>query len=74
MLADSTEAAVRALGSSVLNVPALNDAIRQVIEVKKREGQLDEVNLTMRDLNDIQQAFVKTLMSMYHTRQIKERK
>lgn len=74
MLADSTEAAVRALGSSVLNVPALNDAIRQVIEVKKKEGQLDEVNLTMRDLNDIQQAFVKTLMSMYHTRQIKERK
>ncbi|KRT36013.1 HD family phosphohydrolase [Acetomicrobium hydrogeniformans] len=74
MLADSTEAAVRALGSSVLNVPALNDAIRQVIEVKKKEGQLDEVDLTMRDLNDIQQAFVKTLMSMYHTRQIKERK
>jgi hypothetical protein len=72
MLADSTEAAVRALGSSVLNVPALNDAIRQVIEVKKKEGQLDEVDLTMRDLNDIQQAFVKTLMSMYHTRQIKE--
>lgn len=74
MLADSTEAAVRALGSSVLNVPALNDAIRQVIEVKKKEGQLDEVDLTMRDLNGIQQAFVKTLMSMYHTRQIKERK
>lgn len=74
MLADSTEAAVRALGSSVLNVPVLNDAIRQVIEAKKREGQLDEVNLTMRDLNDIQQAFAKTLMSMYHTRQIKERK
>lgn len=40
MLADSTEAAVRALGSSVLNVPALNDAIRQVIEVKKRKDSL----------------------------------
>ncbi|MEN2996009.1 MAG: HDIG domain-containing metalloprotein [Acetomicrobium sp.] len=40
MLADSTEAAVRALGSSVLNVPVLNDAIRQVIEAKKGKGSL----------------------------------
>lgn len=73
MLADSVEAAVRALGLSVLSVAALDDTVRQVIEAKKREGQLDEVDLTMKDLKEIQEAFVATLMSMYHTRQIKEK-
>lgn len=73
MLADSVEAAVRALGLSVLSVAALGDTVRQVIEAKKREGQLDEVDLTMKDLKEIQEAFVATLMSMYHTRQIKEK-
>lgn len=74
MLADSVEAAVRALGPSVLDLPALDDAVKQVIEVKKQEGQLDEVNLTMKDLSNIRQAFVTTLMSMYHTRWVKDKK
>lgn len=34
MLADSVEAAVRALGLSVLSVAALDDTVRQVIEAK----------------------------------------
>jgi len=74
MLADSVEAAVRALGPSVLDLPALDDAVKQVIEVKKQEGQLDEVNLTMKDLSNIRQAFVTTLMSMYHTRWVRDKK
>jgi len=74
MLADSVEAAVRALGPSVLDLPALDDAVKQVVEVKKQEGQLDEVNLTMKDLSNIRQAFVTTLMSMYHTRWVKDKK
>jgi len=74
MLADSVEAAVRALGPSVLDITTLDDAVKQVIEVKKQEGQLDEVNLTMKDLSAIRQAFVTTLMSMYHTRWVRDKK
>lgn len=66
MLADSVEAVVRsAKDHSAENVAAL---VRKVVAERVAEGQLDECELTMRDLDEIVKAFIAILMGMYHPR------
>lgn len=66
MLADVSEAAVRSLKN------ADNVKIKQTIEelIKKKfvDGQLDECNITLQDLNKIVNAFVNVLKGSYHER------
>ena len=50
---------------------ALEKIIDQVIASKINEGQLDEVNLTLKDLTRIRETLLKVLLSIYHTRKVK---
>lgn len=66
MLADGTEALVRAQNPST---PEEIDAlVEQLIQNRLEEGQLDDCELTLRDLRRIRRAFGHTLRSMYHPR------
>jgi putative nucleotidyltransferase with HDIG domain len=66
MLADSAEAAVR---SSDERSPAEIDArVDEVIAERLAEGQLDESDVTLRELNVISESFKSTLRGVYHPR------
>jgi hypothetical protein len=71
MFADSVEAAVRAAGGSIADVRDLERTVQDVMDSKLREEQLMDVDFTLRDLRLIRDAFVATLRSMYHSRQVR---
>lgn len=66
MLADSVEASTRALGE--VTPQSLDSAIDQMIRQRFMEGQLDECDLTLRDLKNIREAFSKILTGIHHQR------
>ena len=66
MLADSVEASVRSLESR--DEPAIRAMVTRIIEERLEDGQFDECDLTLRDLERIREAFVAQLLGMYHTR------
>ncbi|MCR4425894.1 MAG: HDIG domain-containing protein [Firmicutes bacterium] len=66
MLADSTEAAVRALAEP--SPWQVNSVVRKIIRERLTDGQLDECNLTLRDLHVIESAFMDVLSGVYHER------
>ena len=66
MLADCVEASVRSLESR--DEPAIRAMVTRIIEERIADGQFDECDLTLRDLERIREAFVAQLLGMYHTR------
>jgi len=66
MLADSCEAIVRA--NQDRTRPAMEDLIDGVFAERLAEGQLDECDLTMRELQDVAASFKATLRAVYHPR------
>jgi cyclic-di-AMP phosphodiesterase PgpH len=66
MLADGVEASVRSLASR--DEPAIRQMVTRIIEERVADGQFDECDLTLRDLDRIREAFVAQLLGMYHTR------
>jgi putative nucleotidyltransferase with HDIG domain len=66
MLADSVEASVRSLSSQ--DEPAIRAMVDRIIEERLDDGQFDECDLTLRDLDRIREAFVAQLLGMYHRR------
>jgi putative nucleotidyltransferase with HDIG domain len=66
MLADSVEASVRSLASR--EEPAIRAMVGRIIDERIADGQFDECELTLRDLERIKNAFVEQLLGMYHTR------
>jgi putative nucleotidyltransferase with HDIG domain len=66
MLADSVEASVRSLASR--DEPAIRAMVSRIIDERIADGQFDECDLTLRDLEKIRTAFVEQLLGMYHTR------
>jgi putative nucleotidyltransferase with HDIG domain len=66
MLADGVEASVRSLSSR--DEPAIRAMVTRIIEERTADGQFDECDLTLRDLERIREAFVGQLLGMYHTR------
>ncbi|MFL5714167.1 MAG: HD family phosphohydrolase, partial [Chloroflexota bacterium] len=66
MLADGVEASVRSLASR--DEPAIRAMVSRIIEDRVADGQFDECDLTLRDLERIREAFVGQLLGMYHTR------
>jgi len=66
MLADACEAAVRSLSRP--NVNRIESTVRKVIRERLHDGQLDDCNLTLRDLNIIGDVFIRVLSSMFHSR------
>ncbi len=71
MMADSTEAAARADSSHLRGLHDLTRLVDSVVASKMSSGQLDDVPFTLKDITDVKRAMVKTLNSMYHTRNIK---
>ena len=66
MLADTIEAACRTLKSP--SVPRLEAFITQLINGKMEHKQLDNCDLTFRDVSKIKEAFVQILAGYYHSR------
>jgi len=66
MLADGVEASVRSLVSR--DEPSIRAMVTRIIEERVADGQFDECDLTLRDLDQIREAFVGQLLGMYHTR------
>ncbi|MEE8142139.1 MAG: HDIG domain-containing metalloprotein, partial [Planctomycetota bacterium] len=66
MLADTTEARSRVLSDPTPT--RLRALVRDVIQKKMAEGQLDECELTMHDLSRIEDAFVRVLAAIHHGR------
>ena len=66
MLADSVEAASRTLERPTLG--RIEDLVTKIIDGHLADGQLDECDLTQRDLRGIREAFVRLLSGMLHSR------
>jgi len=66
MLADGSEARVRA--ERPPDEEALRKVIKSVIEQRLSTGQLDETDLTLRDLDQLIDSFTTTLRGIYHPR------
>jgi hypothetical protein len=66
MLADGVEASVRSLASR--DEPAIRAMVARIIEERLADGQFDECELTLRDIERIREAFIGQLLGMYHTR------
>ena len=66
MLADSVEAVVRS--SKDRSHERIDELVDGVIRERFNEGQLDESDLTMRDLKTIAESFKATLRGIYHER------
>ncbi len=66
MLADSVEAAARSLEDPT--PVRLRNIVKNVIHRKFSDGQLDECNLTLKDLTVIEQVFNRILIGIYHQR------
>ncbi|MDA9101126.1 HDIG domain-containing protein [Omnitrophica bacterium] len=66
LLADSTEAAARTLTDPTPE--SIRQLSRKIINDKFIDGQLDECDLTLKDLHRIQESFVQNLLAIYHTR------
>ena len=66
MIADACEASARALEDTTAD--ALRALVSKRINEVFSEGQLDECELTLRDLNAIAAAMVRALEAIYHTR------
>ncbi len=66
LLADAVEAATRVIpkGSPV----KIEQVIQNVIEERLRDGQLDECDLSISDLNKVNHAFLQIIAGAYHER------
>jgi len=66
MIADSVEAAARTIKTPT---PAkLRNMIDMIIARIRDDGQLDESNITLRELNIVAESFVKVLTGIHHHR------
>jgi putative nucleotidyltransferase with HDIG domain len=66
MLADSSEAAVRALKEPT--EPRVEAVVRSIVDEKTADDQLDEAGLTSGELDRIVSIYSHMLVSMYHAR------
>jgi hypothetical protein len=66
MLADGVEASVRSLEEK--DEASVRGMVDQIVDARVEDGQLDEAELTLRDIAQIKSAFVGQLLGMYHSR------
>ncbi len=66
MLADAVEGATRALTRPTPD--RIEQTVRRIIREKLDDGQLDQCDLTFRDLDVIARVFVRLLATMFHPR------
>jgi putative nucleotidyltransferase with HDIG domain len=66
MLADAVEAAAKALPEP--NAMRMQALVKKIVAAKTEDGQFDECDLTLRELAQVESAFVKTLVGIHHAR------
>ncbi|MFA7673877.1 MAG: HDIG domain-containing metalloprotein [Clostridia bacterium] len=66
MLADACEATIRSLETD--NIIEIEKTIRKVIKNKRDDGQFDQCDLTLKDLDEILFAFMKVFTGYFHQR------
>nr|WP_321116877.1 HDIG domain-containing metalloprotein [Clostridium sp.] len=66
MLADSVEAAVRSINDPTKG--KIEEMVNNIIKDKLHSGQLDNCDLTLKDLEKIRKCFLKALYGIYHQR------
>lgn len=66
MIADSCEAAARSLAEpSAVNIRFI---VTKIIDAILQDDQLDECDLTLRELTQIRESMIKSLVAIYHSR------
>ncbi len=70
MLADCCEGATRAaaLANRDLTREAIADIVSGLIDDRVEDGQLDEANITFRELQTVRESFIESLCYVYHPR------
>lgn len=68
MLADTVEAAVRSMFSQGKSMDEIREIVKNLIKDKLDDNQLVESGLTIKDLDTIQDSFMKVFKGMYHGR------
>jgi putative nucleotidyltransferase with HDIG domain len=66
MLADGTEAAVRSLEEKTPE--RIGEMVERIVSEKVADGQLDDCDLTLRDVQRVKEAFRELLAGVYHER------
>ena len=66
ILADSVEAAVRSINDPTKG--KIEEMVNNIIKDKLHSGQLDNCDLTLKDLEKIRKCFLKALYGIYHQR------
>jgi len=66
MLADGVEAAVRSISEPTKG--KIEEMVNNIIKARVNESQLDNCDLTLKDLDKIRAAFLKALSGIYHQR------
>ncbi|OLC54374.1 MAG: hypothetical protein AUH85_11855 [Chloroflexi bacterium 13_1_40CM_4_68_4] len=66
MLADGTEASVRSLEEK--NSDSIRVMVDKIVGERLADGQLDDCDLTLRDVQRIKDAFAELLLGVYHER------
>jgi putative nucleotidyltransferase with HDIG domain len=66
MLADGTEAAVRSLEEKTAE--RIAEMVERIVTEKVADGQLDDCDLTLRDVQQVKGAFRELLAGVYHER------
>jgi len=66
MLADGTEAAVRSLEEKTPE--QISEMVERIVSEKVADGQLDDCDLTLRDVQRVKEAFRELLAGVYHER------
>ena len=66
LLADSVEGAIRSLDEA--NPKKIEEMVKKIINNKFIDGQLDECNLTLKEIDKISATFTRILAAMYHGR------
>lgn len=66
MLADSVEAASRSLKES--DAQSISDLVERIIDYKLNQNQLNDSDITLKDIETIKMIFKTMLMGIYHVR------
>jgi hypothetical protein len=66
LLADSVEGAMRSLDDPT--PIKIEETVKKIVNNKFIDGQLDECNLTLKEIDKISATFIRILSAMYHAR------
>jgi hypothetical protein len=66
MLADTAEAAARSLKNPTQG--DLEETVTRIVNRAYLDGQLNECDMTLRDLHAVEQAFIRVLSAVVHAR------